>query len=157
MGINVKFAQTPEITSVSNNKEGNGDGAHLAVYVKVNGLVTKDKEKILSKLLGCTESQAKSFWKDTQEQEAVFVGVENITVPTRFDEGQHCNLAGKEYKGVRVRQLSFTPVGGALKLTFNVQIPEIPMNDVGLLADLIKTRAECELIADPDLLDELEK
>ena len=152
MGINVQFAEYPEVKNVNVRKEGGGDDGPIAVDVTMKGVVSQGRAELISKLTGCIPEQASAFWNPSDE--SVFVGIEKIEVPTNFNEGQHCKLNGIDYKGIRIRSISFVPVTKGLRLSLTVQIPGIDHGKIGDLAELIKRRTECEIYADPEMFDE---
>ena len=155
MGINIHFIENPEVKNVNVRKEGNGDEMPLAVDIKLHGVAHHQNYHIPTALLGCSSAQAQHFWGKDERQEAVFIGLEDLHTETVFEEGQHCRLNNKDFKGVRIKKFKIKPIsGGNLRLTFTVQISNVDRDTIGELAELIKMQPPCEIYADPDLFDE---
>ena len=161
-GINLQFADDPKCENLNLRKLGNGDD--VAVDIKLSGIVTKEfAPGAISKLTGCTVDQAQAFWKDTEEREVVYVGLEELSVKTQFKEGQHCYLGEKdvdgkhefEFKGCNAVKFKFKPIGGgSLKIAFTVQVEKVSEATIGQLSHYINNEVGCELYADPDMFDE---
>ena len=155
MGLNLLYAEPPEIKNVNVRKEGSGDDAPVAVDVKISGIAHHSDYQLVSKITGCNAAQAKAFW--TESGEPVFVGVDLMPSIVTFDEGQHCEIGEQDFKSIRVRGISFKPIGsGMVRLSLTVQIPNIDHDLIADIAEMIKTRQKSVLYADKDLFDDLE-
>lgn len=157
MGLNVLYAEPPECRNINVRKEGNGDDAPLCVDVKVVGIAYHDDYKLMTKLLGCNKQQAKNLWSDNENQEPAYPFLDEFETIATFEEGQHCQLAKKDFKNIRVKGIKLKPIGnGSVRLSLTIQIPGVEKKLIAFLADKIKKKLEVVIYADADLFDDVE-
>lgn len=147
MGINFT-ASDATLKHLNIRKEGNEEDAIAAIDLKIE---CECAAGVLIPLLGA--DRAPVFWHDNPDQDVLYHGLLEIKCSAYYED-HDLHFCGLDFKGVKLKNFSFTPTPKKnIELVFSASIKSPTNREINVLVEQLHEMSALQVIAPPDLFE----